>query len=285
MLHRDDHLAFGDVAFASGFSSVRQFNDTVRAVFGHTPTELRRLRARRRPSPTTNGMLALRLPARTPFTADEQRVRASGRHGDPGVARVRDGAYRRTLTLAHGHGVVSLSARVTTTSRVSWLSTTSATSPRPLLVAADCSTSTLTPEAFTDLLGADPALGALVRKGPGRRIPRTVDEAELAVRIVLGQQVSHGRGPHPRRTPRERRTAGPVTDSGGGLTHVFPAVEQLAEIDPAHLAFPKSRQRSPDRADQRVERLVRWCSTPAATGTARANSYCRCPESARGPPR
>ena len=96
---------------------------------------------------------------------------------------------------------------------------------------------------MVDALSADPSLSALVAKAPGQRIPRTVDEPELALRVVLGQQVS---------LKAARTHAGasstaygqPVTDANGGLTHVFPAVEQLAEIDPAHLAFPKSRQRS-----------------------------------------
>jgi AraC family transcriptional regulator of adaptative response / DNA-3-methyladenine glycosylase II len=99
------------------------------------------------------------------------------------------------------------------------------------------------PEAAVDALGADPDLSVLVAKAPGQRIPRTVDEQELALRVVLGQQVSVKAA----RTHAHRIIAAygrPVADADGGLTHVFPAVEELAEIDPAHLAFPKSRQRS-----------------------------------------
>ena len=99
------------------------------------------------------------------------------------------------------------------------------------------------PEAVVDALGADPDLSVLVAKAPGQRIPRTVDESELALRVVLGQQVSVKAA----RTHAARIVSAyglPVTDTGGGLTHVFPAVEHLAEIDPVHLAFPKSRQRS-----------------------------------------
>ncbi len=79
-------------------------------------------------------------------------------------------------------------------------------------------------------------------KVPGRRIPGTVDESELAVRVVLGQQVSTAAA----RTHAARLVAvhgTPVADPGGGLTHCFPSVEDLAGVDPATLALPASRQR------------------------------------------
>jgi AraC family transcriptional regulator of adaptative response / DNA-3-methyladenine glycosylase II len=99
------------------------------------------------------------------------------------------------------------------------------------------------PEAVVDALSADAELSALVRKAPGQRIPRTVDEAELALRVVLGQQVSVKAA----RTHAARLVTAygrPLTDAGGGLTHVFPSIEHLAEIDPIHMAFPRSRQRT-----------------------------------------
>ena len=78
--------------------------------------------------------------------------------------------------------------------------------------------------------------------------------------MVLGQQVSLKAA----RTHAARIVAAygqPVTDVDGGLTHVFPAVEQLAEIDPAHLAFPKSRQRSLTAPSRRWPMAI-WCSDP-----------------------
>jgi len=94
-----------------------------------------------------------------------------------------------------------------------------------------------------EALSADPDLAPVVAKAPGQRIPRTVDEAELAVRAVLGQQVSTKAA----RTHLGRLVAAygqPMRDAAGALTHTFPSVEQLAEIDPAHLAVPKARQRT-----------------------------------------
>src|SRR6185312_4999646 len=99
------------------------------------------------------------------------------------------------------------------------------------------------PQAVVEALGIDPGLGALITKAPGQRVPRTVDEAELAIRAVLGQQVSLRAA----RTHAARLVTvygRPVTDPAGGLTHVFPSVEELTQLDPGHLAVPRSRQRS-----------------------------------------
>jgi len=236
-------LAFGDVAFAAGFSSIRQFNDTVRTVCDLTPSALRQ-RARSRFGRDDVGgasAVSLRLPVRTPF-AYEGLFGHLAASSVPGVEEVRDGAFRRTLRLPNGSGIVSLTPHPDhvrcelVLDDFRDLSTAIARCRRLLDLDAD-------PEAVVDALGADADLSALVAKAPGQRIPRTVDEPELALRVVLGQQVSLKAA----RTHAGRIVAAygqPVADVNGGLTHVFPAVEQLAEIDPAHLAFPKSRQRS-----------------------------------------
>ena len=235
-------LPFSDVAFASGFSSIRQFNDTVRAVCDLTPSALRQ-RARNRfgRSDGGAGTLWLRLPVRTPF-AYEGVFGHLAASAVPGVEEVRGGAYRRTLRLPNGNGIVSLTPQpdhvqcLVVLDDFRDLTTAIARCRRLLDLDAD-------PEAVVDALGADPDLSALVAKGPGQRIPRTVDEQELAVRVVLGQQVSVKAA----RTHAGRIASAygqPVADPNGGLTHVFPAVEHLAELDPVHLAFPKSRQRS-----------------------------------------
>ncbi|GJF08107.1 DNA-3-methyladenine glycosylase [Mycolicibacterium cyprinidarum] len=236
-------MPFGDVAFAAGFSSIRQFNDTVRTVCDLTPTSLRR-KARTRLAPDDavgTGTMSLRLPARTPFSYE-------GLFGHlaagavPGVEEVRDGAYRRTLRLPHGTGIVGLRPRADhvrcqlVVEDFRDLSTAIARCRRLLDLDAD-------PAAIVDALGADEDLGSLVAKAPGQRIPRAVDEHELAVRVVLGQQVSIEAA----RTHTSRIVAAygrPINDEAGGLTHVFPASEDLGDIDSRHLAFPKSRQRT-----------------------------------------
>ncbi|MEE6175663.1 DNA-3-methyladenine glycosylase 2 family protein [Mycobacterium sp. 050134] len=235
-------LPFGDVAFAAGFSSIRQFNDTVRLVFENTPSGLRRRAAGRSGSGAASpGAVCLRLPVRTPFAYDGVFGHLSAGMA-PGCEEIRDGAYRRSLRLPRGTAVVSLApnadhvrcALVLDDFRD--LTTAIARCRRLLDLDAD-------PEAVVDALCGDPDLGPVVRKAPGQRIPRTVDESELAVRAVLGQQVSTKAA----RTHAGRLVAAygqPIHDPGGGLTHTFPSVDQLAEIDPAHLAVPESRQRT-----------------------------------------
>ncbi|MCK0176433.1 MULTISPECIES: DNA-3-methyladenine glycosylase 2 [Mycobacteriaceae] len=235
-------LPFSDVAFAAGFSSIRQFNDTVRAVCDLTPTELRR-RARAHPSaaPGGPGPLSLRLPVRAPF-AFEGLFGHLAASAVPGVEEFRDGALRRTLRLPHGNAIVSLTPHhdhVQCRLHLGDLrDLTSAIARCRRLLDLDAD-----PEAVVDALCADPELAALVRKAPGQRIPRTVDEAELALRVVLGQQVSlKAARTHAGRLARNY--GAPIDDPAGGLTHVFPSVGQLAVIDPSHLALPKTRQRT-----------------------------------------
>ncbi|BBZ51616.1 DNA-3-methyladenine glycosylase 2 family protein [Mycobacterium heidelbergense] len=235
-------LPFGDVAFAAGFSSIRQFNDTVRLVFESTPTALRN-RATVRPVSDANspGAVRLRLPVRTPFAYE-------GVFGHlaagvvPGCEEVRDGAYRRSLRLPCGTAVVSLTPAVDhvrcqlVLDDFRDLTTAIARCRRLLDLDSD-------PEAVVDALATDPHLGPVVKKAPGQRIPRTVDEAELAVRAVLGQQVSTKAAS----THAGRLVAAygqPVRDPDGALTHTFPSVEQLADVDPIHVAVPRARRRT-----------------------------------------
>ncbi len=252
-------LPFGDVAFAAGFSSIRQFNDTVRLVFENAPSALRKRAAARseslkslksgaksgaQPGAPSPGTVSLRLPVRTPFAYE-------GVFGHlaagvvPGCEEVRDGAYRRSLRLPSGSAVVALTPAVDhvrcllVLDDFRDLTTAIARCRRLLDLDAD-------PEAVVEALSADAGMRPVVAKAPGQRVPRTVDEAELAVRAVLGQQVSTKAA----RTHAGRLVAAygqPVHDPHGGLTHTFPSVEELWQsgpIDPVHLAVPKARQRT-----------------------------------------
>ena len=238
-------LPFGDVAFAAGFSSIRQFNDTVRLVFEATPTFLRKRAAARtgssKSAAASPGTVCLRLPVRVPF-AYEGVFGHLAAGAVPGCEEARDGAYRRSLRLPCGNALVGLTPEVDhvrcllVLDDFRDLATAIARCRRLLDLDAD-------PEAVIDTLTRDPDLAPAVTKAPGQRIPRTVDEAELAVRAVLGQQVSTKAA----RTHAGRLVAAygqPVQDPDGGLTHTFPSVEDLADIDPIHLAVPKARQRT-----------------------------------------
>lgn len=243
LLIETSELPMADVAFASGFSSIRTFNDTVREVFALSPSDLRvrAARASRRPDaqPRIPGTISLRLPFRAPLNPDNLFGHLAAT-AVPGVEEWRDGAYRRTLRLPYGTGVVALSPRpdhiacrlaltdlrdlTIAISRCRWM----------LDLDAD-------PEAVDGQLRSDPLLAPLVDKAPGRRVPRTVDAAEFAVRAVLGQQVSTAAA----RTHAARLVAAygeRVEDPHGGLTRLFPSPQALAGLDPEALALPRSRR-------------------------------------------
>lgn len=237
-------MAYSEVAFAAGFSSIRQFNDTVRSVFALTPTALR-TRGTGNGAPgvalaaATPGGLAFRLPFRAPFVAGSLFGHLAAT-AVPGCEEVRDGAYRRTLRLPHGNGIVALTPLADHVACRLLLDDlrdipTAITRCRRLLdLDAD-------PEAITDALSADPVLACLVARAPGRRIPRSVDGAEMAVRVVLGQQISTKAA----RTQAARlveRHGAPIEDPAGGLSRVFPASETLRDLDPDALAMPKARR-------------------------------------------
>lgn len=185
-------LPMADVAFAAGFGSVRQFNDTVRAVYGVPPRTLRAEAARRAgPGPVAaTGPLTLRLPYREPFDPRGLLGFLAARAVD-GVESVRGGTYRRALRLPRGPATVSLDL-VSTPGAVP--ATLRLSDPRDLgpavarlrrLLDLDAD-----PQAVDAALGADPALAAAVAAVPGIRLPGSVDGNETAVRTVLGQQVS-----------------------------------------------------------------------------------------------
>ncbi|MDT0454346.1 AlkA N-terminal domain-containing protein [Streptomyces sp. DSM 41527] len=231
-------LPMADIAFAAGFASIRTFNETVREVFALSPTELRR-RARPGPRAAVPGTLALRLPFRQPLNPDNLFGHLAAT-AVPGVEEWRDGAYRRTLNLPYGHGIVALAPRPDhidcrlSLTDLRDLAGAIARCRRMLDLDAD-------PEAVDGLLREDPLLAPLVDKAPGRRVPRTVDAEEFAVRAVLGQQVSTAAArTHAGRLVRAHGEA--VDDPDGGLSHLFPTSAALAELDPEALAMPRTRR-------------------------------------------
>jgi AraC family transcriptional regulator, regulatory protein of adaptative response / DNA-3-methyladenine glycosylase II len=233
-------LPMGDIAFAAGFASIRTFNDTVREVFALSPSQLRD-RARRGNGEAVAGTLALRLPFRLPLQPDNLFGHLVAT-AVPGVEEWRDGAYRRTLRLPHGHGIVALrpepdhvGCQLALTD-LRDLASAISRCRRLLDLDAD-------PQAVTDVLTCDEILAPAVRKAPGRRVPRTVDAAEFALRAVLGQQISTAAA----RTHAGRLTAAhgqPIEDPAGGLSRLFPAVDTLAGIGHSDLAMPRSRRAS-----------------------------------------
>lgn len=235
-------LPLTQVAHASGFGSIRSFNDTVRAVFAMAPRELRSktaLSAGHASAGSAWHHLHLRLPFRRPLRVDNLFGHLVAT-AVPGVEEWREGAYRRTLQLPHGPGIVALrpddgfiAARVwlreladlpVAISRSRWL----------LDLDAD-------PEAVDAHLSGDPVLAPMVAGAPGRRVPRTVDGAELALRLVLGQQISTRAA----RTHAARLVEAygePIDDPEGGLTATFPDASRIATAADRTLAMPQSRR-------------------------------------------
>ncbi len=229
-----------DVTFAAGFQSARQFNATIREVFALTPSQLR-ARARRNGRSEDSGALSLRLPYRAPLDAAGL-VAFLGLRAVPGVEEVHDGAYRRSLRLPHGTGAVELRPADGHVHARYWLADL-----RDLGAAMQRSRALLDldsdPHSVDAVLGAAPLLAALVRQTPGRRVAGTVDGHELAVRAVLGQQISlRGATTLAGRLVAQHgeRLARPL----GGVTHVWPRSEALAQADPATLAMPRPRKRA-----------------------------------------
>jgi AraC family transcriptional regulator, regulatory protein of adaptative response / DNA-3-methyladenine glycosylase II len=195
-------------------------------------------------------VLDLRLAVRAPFAADEL-MRFLAIRAVPGVERGGDDWYERTLSLPHGPGRVRLAMPSTTTPKdaqfvscrleVADLRDVAAAVERcRRMLDADCD-----PVAVDDALLEDPMLSALVRARPGLRVPGHVDGHEIAVRAVIGQQISvAGAASIAARLTRTYGEQLCPSPSYGELTHLFPRADVLADVDPAQLPMPRARGRA-----------------------------------------
>ena len=230
-------ISFSDVTFASGFASIRQFNDTIKAVFAATPTELRKRPAR---GPRiTPGTIRLRLPFRPPFDVAFL-LSFLGTRAVPGIEEWDGTTYRRTLRLPHGTGIVSLArgdGHVSCELKLDDLrDLTSAVNRTRSLLDLDAD-----PIAISEELGRSKTLGTIVDSQQGVRIPRSVDGYELATRAILGQQVSVTGA----RTMAGRLVTAygkPLDSPDGSLTHVWPSADEIAEATLDELGMPGARK-------------------------------------------
>ncbi len=228
-------LPVTEIAFASGFASVRQFNDTIRAVYAATPSGLRAAapaRSRTGAGAPSAG-LPLRLAHRGPYRAGPvfdllQREAVAGVEEVSGPTGRR--VYRRTLRLPYGTGIVAVDERTgrPRTGSGGWLDTrlhltdlrdlTTAVQRLRRLFDLDAD-----PYAVDERLGADPRLAPLVAARPGLRAPGTADPAEFAVRALVGRAEAE------RLVTRYGKT---LDAPCGTLTHLFPEPGVLAEAEP-----------------------------------------------------
>ncbi|UWE13730.1 DNA-3-methyladenine glycosylase 2 family protein [Actinacidiphila bryophytorum] len=222
-----------EIAFAAGFASVRQFNETIREIYAATPTELRAARpgrTSRTAGPcgdygTATGV-PLRLAYRGPYDSRQVFDHLAARTvagveevtGSPGAR-----TYRRTLRLPHGSGVAEVAERP---GRGGWLDCrlhlgdlrdlTTATQRVRRLFDLDAD-----PYAVAERLGADPLLAGSVARHPGLRAPGTADPEEYALRAVIGDAAVSGAVAAAYGTPLDAPS--------GGLTRLFPRAAELAE--------------------------------------------------------
>jgi AraC family transcriptional regulator of adaptative response / DNA-3-methyladenine glycosylase II len=231
-------LPITEVGFAAGFASIRQFNDTIRVTYDRTPSELRnRAHTKGRPA---QGSIELRLAYRRP--ADIAGIfEFLGARTIPGVEEVDGGTYRRSLSLPNGTGVAELTPDdgfVRATLRLADLRDLSAAVARcRRLFDLDADSA-----AIDETIGAGP-LATRVAARPGMRVPGAVSGEELAVRAVLGQQISVAAA----RNLAGKLTAAygkPLDEPVGTVTHTFPDAAALAAVDPAEFPMPRGRQRA-----------------------------------------
>ena len=237
-------LPMAEVAMASGFGSVRRFNETFQQLFARPPGALRRAGGAEI-SGEDGGATTIQLPYRAPYDwaamLDFWTLRAI-----PGVEAVKDGRYYRALIIEGVRGLVIVGpgsgnnlALTLRFPQVKIWPRVIARVRRVFDLAAD-------PLQIGAHLSADPDLAPLIARRPGLRAPGAWDGFELAVRAVLGQQIT---------VQAAVLLAGRIAVDHGepigdeallalGLTHYFPTPERLVDLDPETLPMPRSRGRA-----------------------------------------
>lgn len=245
LLH-DTDLGMAEVAFAAGYGSVRRFNETFQTLFRQPPAMLRRAQgAVSRPDAGAEG-ITIRLPYQPPYDWDGVLDYLAGRT-IAGVELVNDGRYARTIALDGQPGTIVVEPGPKQTLRATIRFPRLAALPRIIGRVRRMFDLAANPELINAHLAEDPFLAPLVALRPGLRVPGTWDQVELAVRAILGQQVTVALA-----TKQSGRIAAafgtPLDDPHAralGLTHLFPTPAQLAAADVAGLGLmPGARARA-----------------------------------------
>jgi AraC family transcriptional regulator of adaptative response / DNA-3-methyladenine glycosylase II len=233
-------LPLTEIAMASGFRSIRQFNDVFRTLYGRPPREFRKKAAFIAP-----GAYTFRLSYRPPYAWDSL-LRFLELRAIPGVERVVNGAYCRTFVLDGKAGQLSVkqSDDDAVFLRVEYpepsqLFRIVERTRRIFDLGAD-------PEMISAQLSTDPAMRILVSKLPGLRVPGAWDGFELTVRAILGQQVS---------VAAATTMSGRIVHSFGapvGDQWLFPSAEKLARADLNSIGLTRQRAATIQELAKRV---------------------------------
>ncbi len=241
-------LPMTQVALAAGYSSVRRFNHVVRESYGRTPGELRSTRGAGRAG-RSGDAIEIKMPYRPPLALPEL-LDFLALRAIPGVEEVAEGAYRRTLRTPEGAAFVEVRADEARPQLIATLRLPSARGlgeiQSKLARLFDLSAE---PDVISGALATSKATPARMKKKlrtlPGLRVPGCVCGFELAVRAILGQQVSV-RGASTLAGRLVSRFGEPVDPSlerptGTTLTHLFPLPEIIASADLASIGLPEAR--------------------------------------------
>ncbi|MDQ3692530.1 MAG: helix-turn-helix domain-containing protein [Chloroflexota bacterium] len=242
LIHETD-LSMTDVAFAAGFGSVRRFNETFHQLFQRPPASLRRVG---RSTTASAEAVTIRLPYQPPYDWDGMLAYFRPRT-IPGVESVIDGRYARSITLDGHAGTLAVEAGAKHSLRVTVRFPRLAALPRIIGRVRQVFDLAANPALIGAHLAEDPLLAPLVAARPGLRVPGTWDNFELAVRAILGQQIT---------VAGATRLSGIIVANVGtlfddphahalGLSHQFPTPAQLAGADVAGLGLmPGARARA-----------------------------------------
>jgi AraC family transcriptional regulator of adaptative response / DNA-3-methyladenine glycosylase II len=240
-LLEDTPLPLTEIAFASGFSSLRRFNALFKKRFGCPPSKLRRTERRS----SLGDSIALRMEYRPPFDFQAM-LDFLSRRAIPGVEAVVDGGYRRTVEIGAASGLVSV---VHDPSRAHLLANVSLSLAPKLMVIVSRLRALFDldaqPSVIEEHLSTDPLIRECVVSCPGLRVPGAFDPFETSVRAILGQQVSVGAATT--LSGRIAKTFGKPLVPSGGLDRAFPspaALERAGAKRVAAIGMPLSRARA-----------------------------------------
>ena len=243
LIHETD-LPMGEVALAAGFGSVRRFNETFQQLYDRPPAALRRRKALPSSHKAPPGeAISLTLRYRPPYDWDAMLAFLAMR-AIPGVEVVESNTYRRVIALDGAVGTIAV--RPIDDDRLSVAVRFPRPSALPRILARVRGVFDLSadPVGIGEVLARDPDLARMVALRPGLRVPGAWDGFELAVRAILGQQIT---------VVQARKLAGDLVAAHGaplaegwaepGLTHAFPSAERLAVADLSAMKMPGARIR------------------------------------------